>query len=151
MQTIRLTTAVLFLALGTSAAHAERAWQGSICLVDVNMLFHFDGYDHGDWSDLGLLRFPGRSLRGPSRDLVSFRLLPSEDDPLSTTIKGSIEIQVDRRSAKLDKLDFVRPHRHADWRIDPKIIEKLERDSLNALPPADQDSSSPARDKNDRQ
>ncbi|EMB14910.1 hypothetical protein [Rhodopirellula europaea] len=126
MKNLHWLSALLLTCLVSTPVFAERAWQGSIHLMDANILFHFDGYGYGDWHTIGGLRFPGNRLRAPRRNLVDFRLLPSKEDPLRTSIKARVEIKIDGYEAAFDRLDFTRSSRHADWRIDPRFIQRLK-------------------------
>lgn len=112
-----------------SSVSAERAWSGSIHFVDANIRFGFGGMEHGYWSDFGYLKFPGNPSRGGDiNGLVRYRFLPDQNDPLRSTIKGTIRLEVDGRKAELKQLVLVRPGPASDWRIDPKIIERLKND-----------------------
>ena len=130
IQTI-FTTAIIISAVfvNPSSASAERAWSGSILLVDVNLQFSFGGMEYGDWSDFRYLKFAGNPSRGGDiNGLVPYRFLPDQGDPLCSTIKGTIRLEVDCKRAELKELVFVRSGPASEWRIDPKIIDSLEKD-----------------------
>ncbi|MCM2372761.1 hypothetical protein [Aporhodopirellula aestuarii] len=118
---------LLFLAFGTLSVRAERAWSGSIHLVESNILLHFGGMEYGYWSDVGYLKLPGSSIRGGTyQGLVAYRFLPDPNDPLRSTIKGTVRLEIDGKKAKIKNLVLVRRTPTADWRIDPEIIERLK-------------------------
>lgn len=116
---------VFYLAC-VSSAFAERAWEGHIHLVDSNVMMVFDGYDYGTWDDVGRLDFPARGRASGGAWSVAFRITPDDDNPLQATIHGTIELVVDEQKAVIKELRFVRKHKHADWQMDPRIIEELK-------------------------
>ncbi|WP_442511920.1 hypothetical protein SH528x_003670 [Novipirellula sp. SH528] len=109
-----------------SHAGAERAWDGSIHFVDINMKFSFGGLEYGYWYDVGYLDFPGKNTRISREYDIGMMILPDQNDPLRSTMKGTIRLEVDGKKAELEKLVLVRSTRYGKWRIDPEIIKRLE-------------------------
>ncbi len=122
----------LFVLSFSDSANAERAWNGSIHVEDANLLIDFDGYDYGEWDDVGRLTFPGRPASYSSAKFVGFRIMADEDNLLRATLRGKVRIKVDGKSAELEDLILVRTSRYAHWKIDPKIIEQLKNPPVKA-------------------
>ena len=108
----------------TTAASAERLWEGHIHLVDCRLKLDFADYGFSDMQALRHIEI--KTGRAGKFHQAGFEFVPDDDDPFRVTFSGNIRVVVDGWSAETRKLRLVRKTRYSQtWKVHPDDVKRL--------------------------